>query len=222
MKYLRLRLRFDEAAIHPMQRFVRDSDRVERDLLLHGTTGTDGFDTLLFYVEGDVDPYAAALEAVDSIHDYDISRLDDDGFYAYIEQEPSDLDETLFDTFSRPGVIVVPPVEFGSDGTAELTILGKPAALQSALESIPDAVDADVERIGEYDGGRTGFDPGLTDRQYEAVAAAVEGGYYETPAECSVEDVAAELDCASGTAAEHLRKAERKVMRELVAQRRFE
>ena len=221
MKYLRVRLRFAEPALHPMQRFVRDSDRVERDLLLHGTTGAGDWDTLLFYVEGDADAYAAALEAADPIHDYDLTPLDEDGFYAYVEQDPSPLDETLFETFSRSGVIVVPPVEFDSEGTAELTILGKPDALQSAVESLPEAVEADVERIGEYAAGRGRFDPGLTDRQYDAVAAAVELGYYETPAECSVADVADELDCASGTAAEHLRKAERKVMGELVDRRGF-
>ena len=48
----------------------------------------------------------------------------------------------------------------------------------------------------------------LSDRQAEAATAAVDCGYYGTPRERSVADVADRLDCAPGTAAEHLRKAE--------------
>ena len=48
----------------------------------------------------------------------------------------------------------------------------------------------------------------LSDRQFEATAVAVELGYYETPREATVANVADRIDCAPGTAAEHLRKAE--------------
>lgn len=37
--------------------------------------------------------------------------------------------------------------------------------------------------------------------------------YYESPRDCTVADVAAALDIAPGTAAEHLRKAEATIMR---------
>ncbi|MFC7174018.1 helix-turn-helix domain-containing protein [Haloplanus litoreus] len=45
-------------------------------------------------------------------------------------------------------------------------------------------------------------------------------GYYDSPREGSVADVAATLDVAPGTAAEHLRKAEATVMRAAVGRRR--
>ncbi|MEA5408165.1 helix-turn-helix domain-containing protein [Haloarculaceae archaeon H-GB2-1] len=61
-------------------------------------------------------------------------------------------------------------------------------------------------------GGRTE----LTDRQLEAVRAAVEAGYYEPTRDGTVTDVADELGCAPGTAAEHLRRAESKVMKQVV------
>ena len=109
-------------------------------------------------------------------------------------------------------MIVVPPIQFLPDGVATLTVVGEAEALQSALESLPDGVEVTVERVGDYDWRQSLFDPGLTDRQREAVRAAVEVGYYAVPREGSVEAVAAALNCSASTAAEHLRKAEAAVM----------
>jgi predicted DNA binding protein len=52
----------------------------------------------------------------------------------------------------------------------------------------------------------------LTERQQEALVRAYELGYYETPRSVSFEEVAAELDCASSTANELLRRAEATVV----------
>jgi len=57
----------------------------------------------------------------------------------------------------------------------------------------------------------------LTDRQQEAVHAALEHGYYEVPREGTVEDVAATLDCAPSTASNHLRKAEARLVEAVTA-----
>ncbi|MCJ0619826.1 helix-turn-helix domain-containing protein, partial [Haloarcula hispanica] len=77
----------------------------------------------------------------------------------------------------------------------------------------------DVREVGEYDSRRLDTGAALTDRQFEAVAAAVDCGYYADPREGSVDDVADELGCAPGTAAEHLRKAEAHVMADVLEQR---
>ena len=73
-----------------------------------------------------------------------------------------------------------------------------------------------VEAIGEYDRRHAPVAGDLTDRQLEAVATAVELGFYEVPREAGVADVAAALDVAESTASALLRKAETRVMRRLV------
>lgn len=218
MKYLRCALRFSESTIHPVHRFIGEHDAMVKDQLLHGNTTNDEWDTFLFYVEGDMGAYASALAATSQIREYEVMRIDEseDSFYAYVEQEASEIDKQLFDAFSRSGVIVVPPTTFLDDGTAQLTILGEPDALQSSLAAVPDEIQIDVERVGEYNRSPATFDPGLTDRQFEAIAAAVETGYYEIPRRGSVTDISQELGCASGTASEHLRKAEQKIMETVV------
>ncbi|ERH05091.1 MAG: hypothetical protein J07HN4v3_00683 [Halonotius sp. J07HN4] len=52
MKYLHLTLRFPADAMHPIHRFIDESDAIERDVLVHGQTVSQQ-DTFLFYVEGD-------------------------------------------------------------------------------------------------------------------------------------------------------------------------
>jgi len=53
----------------------------------------------------------------------------------------------------------------------------------------------------------------LSDRQAEVVALALDAGYYEWPRETDAESLAAELDISHATFLEHLRKAERALLR---------
>ncbi|TKX51939.1 DNA-binding protein, partial [Halorubrum sp. SP3] len=103
---------------------------------------------------------------------------------------------TMFGSLRRTGVVVVPPIDFRPDGVARLTVLGDQGPLRDALAGLPDRIDSEVLRIGEYDWRQHLFDPELTDRQFDALAAAVECGYYESPRAASVEDVADRIDAA--------------------------
>ncbi|WP_394296308.1 helix-turn-helix domain-containing protein [Natrinema versiforme] len=53
----------------------------------------------------------------------------------------------------------------------------------------------------------------LTERQRDTVKTALELGYYDIPKRATQEDIAAELNCAPSTAAEHLQKAESQILR---------
>ncbi|QLD87572.1 helix-turn-helix domain-containing protein [Natronomonas salina] len=209
MKSMRCTLRFEESAMHPVHRRIAEDDAFVRDQLLFGHRSEAGPDTMLFYAEGDCEAFADALAATDRIVDHEVRPLDESSCYAYVREDMSEFDVRLQEAFEGPGLLVVPPVEFRSDGTARLTVVGEPAALQAALEDVPAEASVDVERIGEYDGSPPGTGADLTDRQREAAAAALEVGYYDVPRSGSLEAVADELGCAPGTASEHLRKAER-------------
>lgn len=197
--------------MHPVHRRLTDDDALVRDELLHGHRSDSGPDTLLFYVEGDREAYVEALEATESIVHYEVTPLDEESCYAYIREDASPLDAELQEAFLGPGLILVPPVEFRSDGTARVTVIGEPDRLQAALEDVPAEATVEVDRITEYDGTH-GDGATLTDRQQEAVAAALSVGYYDVPRSGSLEAIAERLDCSPGTASEHLRKAERAVL----------
>lgn len=212
MKYVRLRVTFSAATINPVHEAICDSTAVERDVLLHEDRSGPDRDTLLYRVDGDPEAFAAMLEAAPGVLAWEFTPVEDGTFYAFVEQETPERDEEILDALSRTGIMAVPPIEFESDGTATLTLVGTPGAIRPALESLPDEMATEVLRVGEYDRRRELFDSGLTARQREAVAAAVDVGYYDSPRRGSVEDVATRLDVARSTAAEHLRKAESRVM----------
>lgn len=217
MKSLRCTVHFDEEMMHPVHRRVTTEDGLVREYLLHDHRPDEGLDTLLFYVEGDRDVYEEALRSTDRIVEYTLTEITSTEHYAYVRERSSAFDAELRSVLDRAGVLLVPPIEFRSDGTARVTVIGEPDALQDALEDVPIEVDVDITQIREDTS--TPMKPGtdLTDRQREAIEAAVAVGYYEVPRNGSVTDVAARLGCAPGTAAEHLRKAERTVMTSIVS-----
>ena len=53
----------------------------------------------------------------------------------------------------------------------------------------------------------------LTDRQQRIVAAAIENGYYDTPRECSLTELADQVGIAKSTASETLHQAEEKIVK---------
>ncbi len=195
-----------------MHRLIDESSAVDRDVLLHGTVLDKPDDTFLFYVEGDIDVYTDALRSVDRIREFDVTRIDETGHYVFLTEQRDAVDDATFSPLQRTGVVVVPPIDFRPNGVARLTIIGNGAPLRDALAELPDRIGTTVLQIGEYDWRQDLFDPGLTDRQFDALAAAVESGYYESPRAATVADVAKRIDASPSTASEHLRKAESAIM----------
>jgi len=219
MRSFELVLTYTPETIHPVHEFITQSEAVDSERLLHGTVTDDGLDTFLFHVEGDAEAYAEALDVTTAIKRYDITDISETSFYAYLEHEAPEIDESLLAAFSRPGVIVVPPVEFRADGTARLTMVGDTGEVKALLAEIPDGIATEVTRIVEYAGEPSNLLSTLSLRQLEAIATGVDIGYYEIPRQGSVEDIAQRMDCAPGTAAEHLQKAESQLMTAIIEQR---
>lgn len=221
MKYLDVRLSQPDRMLHPMQRFIREEKAVRyEELRAWNFAGRDDdLEYELFYAEADRDPYEEAIEAVDSVRWYDLTPIDDDSFYVYICQETREEDVRWREAFAALDLVVVPPIVYDADAAFYMTIVGAGEDLRAMLEELPDEIDVTVRTIGEYDRSHAPLGGDLTERQLEAAAAAVDVGYFEVPREAGVDAVAAELDCASSTAATLLQKAQASVMRRLVRRR---
>jgi len=200
-----------------MQNFVADSSAVAREeLLAWNILREEGVEYVLFYVEGDLDPYRTAMDEVDSIPEYTLAPIDSRSFYAYVQQETRETDTDFRSVFARRELLAVPPVEYTGEGHMRFTLVGAPEDLRTLLDDLPERITADVEEVGDYDRRHGTVAGGLTDRQFEAASVAARVGYYEVPREGSLADVAAELDCAESTASNLLRKAETSVMSRVV------
>ncbi|WP_226480402.1 helix-turn-helix domain-containing protein [Natrinema amylolyticum] len=211
MKTVRLTLRYDAETIHPMHRFVAESDAFDAYRMVHGNFAGDDDNAFIFHVVGDPDVYEAALADTGRVSEYELTRTGDRTFTVYVRDVPEGVDERLLELFTERSLVVLPPLEYRSDWTVRFSVVGESADLRRALEGIPDGIETTVDRVGEYDGGDAAVGA-LTARQRETLRVARDLGYFDVPRSASVEDVAAELDCAPGTAAEHLRKAEATVM----------
>lgn len=82
------------------------------------------------------------------------------------------------------------------------------------------AMIADFREIGTVTLGKLsqfdGSSVRLTERQYEVIELALESGYFEWPRETTSEELAGELEISRTTLLEHLRKAESKLLSDVL------
>lgn len=215
MKSLELEIEYDDATIHPIHAFVCESPVVEREVLLEGKRDGDTR-TLLFYVEGDCAAYESVLAERPGVLEYDVTPEGEGAFYVYTRVENRDAEVPVFEAFDQWTLVVVPPIELRSDRTARFTVVGHPDELQAAVDGMPDGAGPTVLRVGDC---ANAIDDGLTDRQRSALAAAWDVGFYEVPRAGGIEDVASALDCAVSTASTLLRRAESRLVGDVLGER---
>lgn len=211
MKSLHLVYREPESTRHPMQTFLEESGALERVQLWNWNLSDDELDVVLFRIVGDRNRYERRLAAVPEVVHHSVAPIDDDSFFVYVEHEKRDPDLEFRAAFRGRRIVVVFPIEFTERG-AEMTVLGRDAELQAVLDDLPGRIDVDVDYVGPFTRPAAFTPSPLTDRQREALAAAGAVGYYEVPREGTVEDVAERIGCAPSTASNHLRKAEAKLV----------
>ena len=201
-----------ESEVPTMYRVLSRAPYLDRVVGLHWNVSGDRLG-LMVYAEGDVEAFRDELAWVPEVLDFEVVSAGDDRFYAYLQNELGELSRQLFGTFTRGSLLVVPPLEYGGDGTVTLSTFGPIDEIQAAIEEVPPPFEVAIDVVSGM-----GATPGLAEtllspRQREAVEVAIEVGYYDVPRDGDYEAIAARMGCAPSTAAEHLRKAESKVLR---------
>ena len=207
MQAARIALTIPAEHLHPMHEFVCESPVIERETILERDASGE-MTTLLLHVSGDRQRYEQTVDEVSEVEEWTTTAAEE-GFYVYVRTQLRTREQQYQQALDRDAVLVVPPVELRSDRTVRQTMVGHSDALSAAIGALPDNVDVEVLRTGTYDRS-TGTR--VSERQREALAAAWDAGYYEVPREGGIEAVAGELDCASSTASDLLRRAERRVV----------
>lgn len=216
MRYLEVSVHHTPDDRHPMHQFVVEHGAYKITRLLYRFQYAEAEQAALFHVEGPVEPYERALSEQSSIQEFELSPCQDTSFYLYVREAMGPDSREFADAFSQPGLIILTPIEYRPDGTVQVTAVGPAETIQAAVNDIPETMGVDVCSVGEFALGRLDPRLELTQRQLDAVSEAVACGYYSEPRSATLADVAAGLDCSSGTAGELLRRAERTVMTHLV------
>jgi len=214
MRHVRVRVTAHgrEGEIHPMYDLWANASFIERSRALQWNNTGDELG-IFHYAEGDADAFEAAVTEIPEVLGYEIERVADRAFYVYLRDATTVSLREMFGSLLTGAVVIVPPIVYHADGWVTVSLFGDDEQLQAAVEEIPDPVEVVIEQVGGLAAAAPAVDAGLTDRQRAAVETALELGYYDVPREADHEVIADALDCAPSTAAEHLRKAESRVLR---------
>ena len=211
MKRVRVTIHPQDLDNPSLYRVLTDADYLStvETVNWNNRTSPAGF---LLRIRGDYERLEAELAGDEEVLASELLPVTDDECYLFVEGEGPADSRALWENFTRGSLMTVPPVEWNDDGSSTFTMVGTGADAQAAVEGVPAGVRVDVERVGgervdaDAVGGR------LTARQREAVRAALDAGYYDVPRGATTAAVASELDCAPSTAAEHLQRAESKLV----------
>ena len=214
VKHIRITVRPDPDRSPPFLAYLLDSPDVAEARAIDWNRGDAETSTHLYAVDGDAETFADMARGTAGVESVALSTTDGTVSYALVElrDERVRVFAGAAQAIDRAGTIVRRPLVY-RDGLIHGHVVGDPAVLQSTVDELPPAVDARVDAIREFPGARVNPAGTLSERQREALEAALALGYYETPRTATHEDVADELGCAPNTASEHLQKGEAKLVR---------
>jgi len=206
----------EEGAFNAVDGVIADDEAVEREAILDIDWLSDGSSLVLYRLSGEGGVLLESLAAHDGVLEYQVTDRDDDRFYLFLHTDAGQPLADLLALVEDNAILIDRPIEFTDRGIS-VTVAGEPGALRKAFAGIPDEVDARVHETGEYVPGESRILGSITDRQREALEAAIDAGYYELPRQGTAEDVAARLECSPSTASELLRRAEAAIVTGLLS-----
>ncbi|WP_458190355.1 helix-turn-helix domain-containing protein [Haladaptatus sp. NG-WS-4] len=215
MKSMSVELRYSDEALIPLHKGLCDSPDLDREIILGGQS-VDGVETISSFVYGSPDAYESLLAEQESVLEYDITP-DEEGFFLYLRQELGPEGMSMMDSLAQDTVVIVPPIEFRSDRTMQMTVVAHPDDLRAVTESTPEGISIEILKLGD---GVMTFQTSISDRQQDALQVAWDLGYFAVPRRNGIEAVAEELDCAVSTASGLLRRGEAHAIRQVLGTNR--
>jgi hypothetical protein len=208
MKRIQFSVTYPDRYVHPLQqRIMRDTSITRIELLMWSPTEDA---TTLFWCDGEQNAAENVIRNLDSLL---VSNLveDGDGTYVFLQQEEYEFPASILNRIAGSQVIFLPPVVFLETGEIQFETVGETNALSTFYDDFSELGNLTIEQVHEFERKRS--PSRLTERQREALEAAVSVGYYEIPRDGAIADIAAALDCSTSTAGELVRKAEAMVIR---------
>jgi predicted DNA binding protein len=214
MRYVRIVLIPEGPGFHPAAEELATEPAVSQETVHHLNLLNDGTAVSLSRARGERDRLAGIFEASDDVLSFELSEMGGE-IQTYVHFRPSEPARAMLELTREHELVVDTPIEFEGDGRLRVAVIGEDDVVQRAITEIPDEVDIELERLSDYEPELRELSSLLTERQQEILDTAVEVGYYQVPREATHEDIADELDIATTTVGEHLRKIEARLLSEL-------
>ncbi|KTG11363.1 bacterio-opsin activator [Haloprofundus marisrubri] len=211
MRYLTARLvPKDQGVFHPLGNELSEEPSIRREAIHHAEHLDDGTVVLLAEASGNRSRYEEIMTASSYVDDFLIAG--EKQWVSVSRFAPTNAIHRALERQRDAGVVVDMPIRFTTDGSMEITYLGSDVAFRQLFEATTEMEDVplrfEVVETGDYEPGETSLVSSLTTRQRKVVETAVETGYYRSPREASLEEVADAVGITPSTVSEHLRKIE--------------
>lgn len=204
MRYVTLRISGDGGRIQQLPATAVPPD-VERGPIDQLELLADGSVVQIRAVQGDLATYRDLLADTEGVHAFSVTG-DREG-YVFAHFEPTERGRALLEWRRAVPVVVPLPIEFDHEDVL-VTLVGDDDGITAAIDALPASVDYEVSETGQFTPLWATPFRGLTDRQQEILATAIECGYYENPREVTQAEVADALSLSPGTVGDHLRTIE--------------
>ncbi|MES3516275.1 MAG: helix-turn-helix domain-containing protein [Natronomonas sp.] len=156
----------------------------------------------------DVESIVEAFRSYDSVTSVEIMHRGDGQVLLQFE---TDVPLLLF-AMQESGVPIQTPFEL-VDGTVTLDITAAQSRLSELTEQLERfGISFSVDRLQQ----QLGSERLLTEKQAALVEEALERGYYDTPRDCTLVELAECLDMAPSTVSETLHRAEERIIKSVV------
>lgn len=214
MRYLTVRLiPRDRSVFHPLGSELREEPSIRREAIHHAEHLDDGTVVLLAEASGNRSQYEEIMAASSYVDDFLVAG--EERWVSMSQFEPTNDTRRALEHQRDAGVIVDMPIRFTGDGSMRITYLGSDSGFRRLFEVANEMEDVpfrfEVIETGDFEPERTSLVRSLTTRQRKVIEMAVKIGYYRSPREASLKDVADAVGIAPSTASEHLRKTESRV-----------
>ncbi|MFD1562698.1 helix-turn-helix domain-containing protein [Haloarchaeobius amylolyticus] len=210
MRYATMVLTWADGRLNAIDDRFGRSDAVGIEAIRYLNPIHEGRYVELLELWGDLERARALLADCSVALEYDVAGTDGHGV-AYVQCRIVEPVDDLLSILREHEIVLDWPMTYVDTEAArglEVTALGTSRAIQHAAAALPEGIDVDLQRLGEYDPGTGHSAPTLTARQQELFELAVSEGYYEVPRETTHRELAAKLDLAPGTVSEHLQRIE--------------
>lgn len=167
---------------------------------------TDELLTPYFWVTGgEFETFRSAANADPSVED--LVKLDTFDEAVLYRANWTENVESLVYAYTQIGAVI-----FDATGTSDIWELQMRFDDSDRLRDfrsfcVENDLPFDLQRRHELTGPRTARQYGLTEKQREALVTAWENGYFDTPRQISLEDVATDLDISQQALSNRLRRA---------------
>ncbi len=184
---------------------------------------------LLYFLKQDQHEFAAISEinfkdantkieellSGDYLADIQVLEKQKNGSYIVFLRSGPSL-SSAFNSFGIESGYLFPPLEI-ADGKVKFSFLGSPQQVKAFCEGI-DKIGMRYRIILLTDLNFSPISPlnQLTEKQREVLITAYKMGYYDIPRKLNSDDVAEKLKLANSTVVEHLRKAEHRLIRQIL------